>query len=719
MTKKSIEEKIKIVKQATSANKIKKLSIQHGVTVKSIRSWIKKYENGELVKKIGKKVVTKKDDMQIIRKVRPLKEIVFRIVKMENPFNGNGKKGLYRYQIKVIGHGYLFVAYFSEKNKTITNLFLERFFTEAKQTGFLVKKIITDNKFQIDDIESLLKKYKIKLIQKNQSFLRKYSNFILRMNSFMKERTSYEKVKDYLFDSLASVSSHNELILGMNKVKSKKVINFIKNLNTKYHSDISSSKNAGFDNKVVFVDLKERFETALEFHKKVDYVNAEIIYEKLFYILKNLDKQKELCINVLTQRAKVYGVKQEIEESRKYLLESLKVAKGLSTDKYLDYNLKIYMLFVDLYRLKRDYKVMLYHLRKAKYFVDKINKPITTATFYLNYGNYYIETKKFKNAMKYCKTAQLIVEKNKLDKLKVSVGKAISSIHLYTGNFVEAIKVFKRMISNKSYSESPYHEALLYAQTADALQLMGESTNSLEYYNMSFEVTNKLKEHKPYLHLQTLVLKNKAIALVKTNKFSDAKKLFLQNLKVSQINNFTDQITEYVSDLSFVEIDLGDYTKAKKYLKKLSVLIKNLDKPKVIYRYYLALGLVNKFEKKYNKAETDLLESIKFADLLPDNTSSIRCRLELVDLYIDMKMFDDGLFILSSVRFDLEKDKYSLYNFKVKLLEKKIEYFSNDKFIVYITYLEYMVRKKNITEEQNCYVKKELSLYRELVSKLL
>ena len=109
--RKSVSEKIKIVKQATTDKKIKKLAIQHGVTTKTIKKWKRLHNVGLLEQNSNnsKNEFTKKS-------LRPFENSAFTIVEIDSPYKGNGQS-VFRFQLKDIDNGFILAGYYSSDSR--------------------------------------------------------------------------------------------------------------------------------------------------------------------------------------------------------------------------------------------------------------------------------------------------------------------------------------------------------------------------------------------------------------------------------------------------------------------------------------------------------------------------------------------------------------------------------------------------------------------------
>ena len=171
--RKTINEKIKIVELATSKRKIKLLSIQHGITTKTIKAWIEKYKKREFDPKDEKSRKDTSKSMQAVEKL--FSRIVFIVTKADDPLkNGNG--GVYRHLFKDTSTGYMFCGYSKEKTIAAAAYFYRSFSGLIKKAGYKPEKVMTNA--DIDEKDNIVEKMKL-------YDLKKYSSFSLKKNSYI------------------------------------------------------------------------------------------------------------------------------------------------------------------------------------------------------------------------------------------------------------------------------------------------------------------------------------------------------------------------------------------------------------------------------------------------------------------------------------------------------------------------------------------------------
>ena len=135
--RKSINEKLHIVKQSTSPKKIKKLSIQHGVTTKTIRNWIRQAGEGKLIYNPGNGNTNVSPKKGLGRISRPMSEFVYKVSAIDNPVKISGR--LYRHLFKDTVTGMVFCGYSDVKDESILVDFCECFISVLKKYGYTSK----------------------------------------------------------------------------------------------------------------------------------------------------------------------------------------------------------------------------------------------------------------------------------------------------------------------------------------------------------------------------------------------------------------------------------------------------------------------------------------------------------------------------------------------------------------------------------------------------
>ncbi|HQO09857.1 MAG TPA: helix-turn-helix domain-containing protein [Clostridiales bacterium] len=421
--RKSVEEKLKVIKQATSRKKIKKLAEIHGITPRTIRNWINSQKNGLLSKNKSQK---KKEDGNDNYKANgsPLSELVLKVSEL---YPLQKEKPVFRYLIKDINHGFVFCAYSPVKEKRILSQFIAQFISDCKRSGIRIKRLFIDKSCEIFDVDR--SRYKdIEFILKHYKEIRKYVNFSLKKYNYLKERTRYENICDFLFDSLATVSLNNQIILERSALKSNKFKSFIKKVNMTMHSDIVYDCGNFFDTEKTISDLKAKYSAAVQHRKNKNHETSDNICEKLIHILEGSGSDDELLINAIIKRSKISIIRSN-SETTKYLLKSaLLRIRSLPADRQNLYRYQIYMLYSDCHRIIKDSKNSIYHLNKAHSIVSSLNDEKALALFYLNCGLIVKELYNTEKAVECYKKSIELAQKNGYHEIKAQADQMIRQI---------------------------------------------------------------------------------------------------------------------------------------------------------------------------------------------------------------------------------------------------------------------------------------------------
>ncbi|MGD9707543.1 MAG: hypothetical protein AB7V07_07780 [Candidatus Delongbacteria bacterium] len=704
--RKSASEKLQIVKEATSKKKIKKLSVKCGITTKTIRNWISQAAEGRLDEgktKTHEKVI----ESTAVRK-KPFRNIIYKAVKLDLPKKNCDCEELYRHIFRDKNCGFLFCSYSTRKDAALTGAMCGMFITQAAKAGYTVKEIITDRIPETEDLTEIMKDYGVKLVRENFSKIKKHTVFSQKKNSYVKERTKYEKCTDFIFDSLATVCRNNENITG-NKKKIRKMLGTIKYINWFMHSAVMKKETFGIPENNVLQVLSSNLNAAIEFHKRYDLENADQIYEKLYYILKDSSIDKNLLIKVMTQRAKICGLKKSYNEAMDYVKRGLRLLKDETVVNRYKLMYSLYMLNADISRVQNDRNKTLYYMGKSGDLLEKINDPETSAVFRLNYGKvlntYGMKNKAFDNY----EQARVIAEKNSLISLKPAIEESFASAYSIVGQYEESKKIFKKMIRGDFYSDSPYFRALLLAKYADLLHLTGELGKSLIFYDRSLEIMLKHPEIDMFIHLALIIESNKAFTLVKMNKFNKANSIFIKNLKKAQDMNFSDLIPANIAYLISCENEHGRPKEAAKYIKDLGLLLKNVNNPEMECKYYLGMGELFMNKNDHVKAEENMLKAVSIAETpnLPP-TSYFNSAFKLADIYAVTGKRTNSIKIADRIVKRAKKKNFSIFIFKGELVKKKAEYFMKNKTGQYIKYLNEL-KLNAVNDEIKYFIDREIT----------
>ncbi len=686
--RKSIDTKLKVVKKATSPKKIRKMSLQYGVTVKTIKNWIRQAAEGRFSQQKNKKIACNKKNAAAER-TRPLRHFVYKAI--AHPLHNNECecKELFRHIFRDKDYGYIFCSYsLCYDNETAVRV-CSSFVSELAASGYKVKSITTDKVKETEFIERSLSEPGVKVTRMNFAEIKKFTVFSPKKNSYIKERSKYESCGDFLVDSLATVCRNNELLhLTARAGAKKRALEASKMINTNLHSSIINKEKCSLSGKGILPALDSDMKKATGFHQKYDLDNAESIYEKLYYILKNSPADKNLLVKVIIQRAKISGLRKCYSGAEDYILEGFRVLKesGVKAKCELEYNL--HMLNADISRYKGNKKGTLKNMEKARSILGKISDKRTSAIFYLNNGKVLNGYGMVNKAIGSYEMARTIVDDNDLSDLKPAVEESFASAYSISGCYDEAKIVFEKMIAGDFYSDSPYFRALLYAKYADLFHLTGELRKSLVFYDRALEIVSKHSEVEVFTQLSLIIGSNKAFSLMMMNSYDSACEIFLKNLTASQNKNYADLVLSNTAYLLMCFNEQGLFKEAEKYLKNLGLLLKNVSSPEKEYKYYLGLGMILMGTKDSVKAEENLLKAVSIADA-PDlpTTAYFISAVKLADFYAVTGDSSKLIKITDSIIKRAMKNNFSIVKYKAEIIRKKAEYFLRDNKSSYIEYL--------------------------------
>ena len=708
--RKTTAEKIQIIENATTDKKIKKLSIQHGITTKTIRRWMKQYANGEFSKQEQKKPIARK---VTLKKIKPFQNIVFNVIQMKTPYKGNGKNGFYRFQIKDMDYGFMFAAYSATSDRKIVGLFLTKFIESIVESGYSVKRIVTAKKIHLNGVEKILSDRNIKHEFYDYNDIKKYTSLSLRKNSYMNEKTLYETKMDFLLDSAATVAKNNVIIYEKLNLKTKSIIKFLKVLNIKYHSDIFKLNSKDFDIKSILAHLDKIYVSAVGYHQQYKLDVAGSMYEKLFYVLDKSEYEIDLLVRIVLQRSKGFYLKKDIDRSKELINYTFPLLNYLEEKSRLNYYNTIYMMLCDAFRIEGDEKKSLYYMKRCYPVLKKINDMKKIATHYIDYSILLSNFKRNKLSMQYLKKAQEMALLNNFNDLIPIIDEYYAKGYSSSGKYEEALRLFIKLIKDDVHKDKPYNKSILYGQTGQIYYTLGNLSESIKFYEESIKITEKNKEIQAFLYVNMINLSGKATSLYKMNELTKVKSIFEENISVARENSFTNLVTSNISNLIYIEVDLGNIENAKKLLNELDILLKNQDNSGIKYSYYLTSGILNKAQNKYKKAEKFILKSIETVPKNNDykNESYFKCKFELIDLYIDMKKLDKAEKLAEETYWETRKTKLKAMRYKAKMLKYKILFFRKDDTSSYLSYLQFLVRKKNYSEEEFYMIRKEFDKY--------
>lgn len=709
--RKSINEKLQAVKEATSKRKIKALSVKHGVNVRTIKNWIVQAREGGLSGKALKEAekISSLYKKPAVRK-RPLRSIVYKIFKIELPKKNCESKELYRHVFRDKNCGFLFCSYSSRRDPAITAAMCGMLVSQASGAGYSVKEIITDKVPETEKLGEIMKEYGTSVVRESFSDIRKYTVFSQKKNSYLKERAKYESCGDFIFDSVATVCRNNDLTAG-NRKKCRDILVKIKNISSFMHSAGIRKELPGFSSDNLLPVLSSKMQTAIEFHKKYDLENADLIYEKMYHILNNSEINNELLIKVMIQRAKVSGLKKSYRDAENYIKQGLNLLKdgAVNNAYYLRYSL--YMLMADVSRIQNNRSRTLLYMNRSGEAIEKTNDPQTSAVYHLNYGKVLTGYSMKNKALESYETARVIVEKNSLNDLKPALEESFASAYSISGRYEESKKIFRKMIKSGYYGDSPYFRALLYAKYADLLHLTGVLDQSLKYYDMSLETISGQLEIDMFLNLAIIIESNKAFSLLKMNRYSEANAIFRRNLRKAQDKNFQDLIMANIAYLIICENEGGSPKEAEKHIRDLGLILKNSGNAEMEYKYHLGTGELLMKKREYLKAEENMLKALSISDNpnLPP-TAYFNSAIKLAELYALSKERDKLLKITGVIIKRAKKNNFGSYVFEAEIMRKKSEYLIQNKTDKYVRYLK-DVKKTEKNGGKKYFIEREISRY--------
>jgi len=485
-------------------------------------------------------------------------------------------------------------------------------------------------------------------------------------------------------------------------IRNNKLIHFIKKLNIETHSYLNSSNVVSFD----LQSLNDFYAKAIEFHKKVDYNNADHIYEKLQNIFDESDFDVELLIKVLLNRSKIYGLKKKYNLRDQFLSKVIKIKSKLDESKSLEYEKQAYYHKADTARMENDKFKTIYFLKKIENIVKKLNNPFAMASFYINFGRAEVGFKEIDKAKILYDKANKIINTYDLKQLITELQKSYADYYAIKSDFISAGKIYYDLIKADIYKNMPYYQALLLAQYADTLQLSGKLSDSIEYYSKSLEITNKHQNIEVYFQLHLVISSNQAYSFEKQNKYNKSIEIYKNNLFTAQKNNFKDQVLHNTSNLAVCLLNAGLYEESNKYLKSLKLLLKNEKRDEFKYKEYFVEGGYAEYHHIYNKAEKNFILAIKTANKskIYSKEMYIKSRFRLCEFYIHVKKFDNALEIADKIYIETRKKVLHYFRFQAKLLKIKAKLLSTGNTKSYINYLKSLETNKNQLNEEGYYI---------------
>ncbi|MDD3044831.1 MAG: hypothetical protein PHF33_05175 [Candidatus Delongbacteria bacterium] len=702
--RKSINEKVEIAKKAKSAKLIKKLSVQHGITTKTIKIWIELYNAGELTEHVKtKNIVSSK---RIKDKAELFKEAVFKTSAIYSVLEG---KTIYRYLFKDINNGILLCAYSDDNSIKHSKKILTSMVKLLTDSGVNVKRVLTDVKFAII-FKNEIKNYEI--LTRKSSDIKKYLSFSIKSNSFMKERTRYEMTNDFLFDSCATVAKNNDNLfqkLYRNKVG---INDTIKKINIILHSVIIKDKERDFNELSSRNIINEKLTYALDFHKKFDLDTAFNYYSQIEQIVCP-GYDRELYIKVIVQKAKVYAIRRDISNSDRCCKISLREASLLTQEKKISQKYSIYMLLSDLYRFVNDYKKSLYYIERAKTTVERGNSAYLQASFYINYSIFLKTRKNYEIKMEYIKKAREIAEKNNLKDLIDAAEDIIADYHFKRGEYQIALDKYSKMIKDDIYKDMNVQKAVLFSKYADCLQYSGYLSKSLQMYDRVLDFIAKFDDNPSFRQYKIIAKGNKSVLLSKMNDFNHSIVNFKENIDYAKKNDLKRLVIDNQLNLCYALLLSHKNNEAAVVLKEINLLLEHSENPSHKYAESLYEGMLLKAKGKFLKAEIKILESRNIVQKIPTLQSAFfKILSETAELYIKSGDHMKANTIIRYLRTKALKKGNVFFIFRSELLSTKFRFFKKNKQNNYNAYIQNKLNDLNYsTEEQKYFLQKELEIF--------
>ncbi|MBN2858028.1 MAG: tetratricopeptide repeat protein [Candidatus Delongbacteria bacterium] len=712
--RKSINEKLHIVKHSTSPKKIKKLSIQHGITTKTIRSWIRQAEEGKLNPPVTKNGQVSVPVEACGRKV--LKSLVFKKESIEYPFKETNRGEISRYLFTDQDTGLEFCAYSTDRSGDCLKKFIVKITEEITLARKTVRRFITDSVSGTEEIRKLLAGYGIELDIRKLNEIKKHLRFSLKKHNYIKEREKYENDGDFLFDSLATVSRNNEMIFEQRKFRNKALPECVKKINIMLHSEIFKGEQVDLNEPQFISKIQKQFDRAIEFHKVYDAANADPIYEKIYYILKKSGIADEILVKTLIQRAKLAAMKKDYTESFKIISSALRYLKSSRLPNANQIEHTVYVLSCDIYRVRKDKNKCLHYLRKAEKLLEDISDVPTSVMAFLNFGRVYSNFDDSKKTKYYYDLSKSLAHSNGLKQYYTIIEESLASLYSTTGRYDEAKKVFEKMIEEDHYSDAPFFRALLFAKTADIYHHTGDLSKSIEFYDRAIEMINKHKGLRSFTEILLISVNNKSFTLIKMNRFKEAREIIESNLETAKAENFPELVFSIIINLIICDIELKDIKTAVKNLNLLGELLKNSKKPEYEYKYLLGKGEVELMNGRHEKAYEYFERALEVTgSVLNTKTPYYDASLKFIGLMTDMKEFDKAEELAKGIRKKAMKEKFDSYIFKAELYINKIGYYKRGNKSGYLKHLNSVLTEKNHSEESVFYVSKELKTVRDSI----
>jgi len=196
------------------------------------------------------------------------------------------------------------------------------------------------------------------------------------------------------------------------------------------------------------------------------------------------------------------------------------------------------------------------------------------------------------------------------------------------------------------------------------------------------------------------------------NDYEESKAVFEKNLTLSKENDFKDQIFTNLTYLIMVQNETVDIKGAEKNLKDLELLLKNMNKPEIQYKYFLSKGEIERNKKNYPAAEENMKKALEITTRkdFTVKTAYFDSALKLLDLYSLTKNRKNCDTLADQVIKKAQKNNMHNYVFKAKILKQKCKLFSKNDLCGYADHLENLSKEK-ISDELRYFITKENEKY--------
>ncbi|MFO7810981.1 MAG: hypothetical protein R6V47_06385, partial [Candidatus Delongbacteria bacterium] len=350
----------------------------------------------------------------------------------------------------------------------------------------------------------------------------------------------------------------------------------------------------------------------------------------------------------------------------------------------------------------------LYYMDKLGHLVEKIGDRSQTALYNINRGRTYYHFKNAAKALACYDRAKAIIEKYDLENMRPFLEESYADTYSMMGDYEGTKKVYKKMLNEGFYEDSPYFQALLYAKYADQFHLTGDLSRSIKYYDKALELTCKNNELKIFKQLEIMIRSNQAYTKVKKRQFPEARKMFINCLEIAKDRGFKDQIFSNLCYILICDCESGNLKDSEKYLKDTAAIMKNVNKPALEYKYLVVKGEICRIEEDYLKAEQYFLRSLsvsKKADKV--KTGFFEASIKLLDFYSTSGQYSKAVPIADDMIKKATEMNFTVYSFKAGLLKNKVKYFYNRDIPGYLKYLN-KLRETARNEEKNLFVVNEI-----------